>query len=47
MEARWPHSKCAEIWIEQSKIKLWPGHCVVFFIKTLYSHMPLSTQVYK
>ena len=25
----------------------WPGHCVVFLGKTLYSHSGLSTQEYK
>ena len=34
----------AGLWIERSGFEPWPGNCVVFLGKTLYSH---SAQVYK
>ena len=37
-EARWPNGWCAGLRIERSVFEPWPGHCVVFLGKTLYSH---------
>ena len=38
VEACWLHGQCTRLWIEWSGFKPWPGHCVVFLGKTLYSH---------
>ena len=37
-EMQWPSGKHAGLWIERSGFEPWPGHCVVFLGKTLYSH---------
>lgn len=28
----------AGLWVDSSGIDSWPGHCVVFLVKILYSH---------
>ena len=37
-ETRWPSGKCAGLRIERTGFEPWPGHCVLFLGKTLYSH---------
>ena len=37
-EAWSPIGYCAGLRIERSGFEPWPGHCVVFLGKTLYSH---------
>ena len=37
-EARWPNGQCTGLQIGQSGFEPWPGHCVVFLGKILYSH---------
>ena len=45
---RWPYGECAGLWIERSGFEPWPGHCVVFMGKILYSHSAfLHPGVYK
>ena len=44
-EARWPNGYYAGLRIGRSRFKPWPGHCVVFLGKTLYSPLvPLSSE---